>query len=455
MRKAFSSLITMIVTLLFISAIVSFFMRDSFETLSFKTTPPGNKVSRRVSETQFLVSTDISSRYNFSWIGQMGERLKRESANLSQPIHVPFYIQNQLNHAEVSLASLGLIDDNCDVRENKLKHVRDYLRSFSIKGLDQQKQELRVVNFRALPENESLHYSQATDRVQKCLSAQIRVSTELSFSQENATLIFPSLHLIKPLTAEFERDNAIYNFSRSLNIALGDAHRKNPAGALRIVVSNHIPYSFAQAASISDTASQFAILSADEVKKLRNAILQQNGIFVRLPDLEKRVLIGLDTSTLWQIWQTPKVKYYKDAVGESVVYEDFIESIRKVVVETDGQNSRRLLKVILAGYSRDSDERKKYGESMNLPYQRASSERLMRLQIDFFLSLYEISNVGLEPGAYVSLEMPAREKFPLLHKIIKPLAKKFNLYDKLDGSDAGEVEDSLGILRRALVASGK
>ncbi|HMY11966.1 MAG TPA: hypothetical protein PKC74_10090, partial [Turneriella sp.] len=171
----------------------------------------------------------------------------------------------------------------------------------------------------------------------------------------------------------------------------------------------------------------------------------------------KRIELGLDTSVIWQLWQTAKLPFYKDASGEPLLYEDMVLALRRSLTETDGAGvvQNRRLKAIYASYARDNDEKRKWGESINLPYQRASTERLQKLQVQMLLDVYDFSAVGLEAETYIALEMPARERFPLLYMTVRPLAKKLGFDEKRDGSDSAEIEGSLQLLRSALAQAGK
>lgn len=51
--------------------------------------------------------------------------------------------------------------------------------------------------------------------------------------------------------------------------------------------------------------------------------------------------------------------------------------------------------------------------------------------------------------------MPARQKFPLLHMIVRPLARKLGFDEKKDGSDISEIEKSLLLVRNTLAQAGK
>mgnify|MGYP000169686184 CR=1 FL=1 len=124
-------------------------------------------------------------------------------------------------------------------------------------------------------------------------------------------------------------------------------------------------------------------------------------------------------------------------------------------VDAAGVIQSRKLKVIYAAYARDNDEKRKLGESINLAYQRSTNERLQKLQLQLFLDVYDFSAVGLEPETYISLEMPARQKFPLIHMVARPLAKRWGFEEKKDGSDTAEIEDSLTLLRNTLAQAGK
>ena len=116
---------------------------------------------------------------------------------------------------------------------------------------------------------------------------------------------------------------------------------------------------------------------------------------------------------------------------------------------------RTKLKAIYASYARDNDEKRKWGESINLPYQRSSTERLMKLQVQMLMDTYDFSAIGLESETFISLEMPARQKFPLLHMTVRPLARKLGFDEKKDGSDISEIEKSLLLVRNTLAQAGK
>ena len=79
----------------------------------------------------------------------------------------------------------------------------------------------------------------------------------------------------------------------------------------------------------------------------------------------------------------------------------------------------------------------------------------MKLQVQMLLDAYDFSAIGLESETYIALEMPARQKFPLLHATVRPLARKLGLDEKKDGSDISEIEKSLLLLRNALAQAGK
>ena len=79
----------------------------------------------------------------------------------------------------------------------------------------------------------------------------------------------------------------------------------------------------------------------------------------------------------------------------------------------------------------------------------------MKLQVQMLLDIYDFSALGLEGETFIALEMPARQKFPVLHMTVRPLARKLGFEEKKDGSDISEIEKSLLLVRSTLAQAGK
>lgn len=446
----------LIISALLISTIFSFFTRDTFETLPVKASSAPVKLTRRMQETAFMVSADYISRYDFNWLAEKLQ-LPKDITHRILPVPANFYIENQLAHAEYPLSGLEVIDSDCNVRAERIPALRRYFKSLQVFTSEGKRTPLHIASFRSLPEGITLHYTDSEARAARCLTAQVIALGEISFLQNSVSLVLPAYQSVRVNLAPYERATLLAQAGRNIYAALAEAHRKNPAHRVRILLTNTVPYAHAQVLPFSELAGQFVGLSPEELTAVKNAALAANGSVVYVPDLAKRIELGLDTSVIWQLWQTPKLPFYKDAAGEPLLYEDMVLALRRSLTETDaaGNLQNRKLKAIYAAYARDNDEKRKWGESINLPYQRASTERLQKLQIQMLLDVYDFSAVGLEPETYIALEMPARQRFPLLFMTVRPLAKKLGFNEKKDGSDSAEIEGSLRLLRSALAQSGK
>lgn len=453
MRKALGSLFALIISAFIISTIVSFFMREGFDNLPVKSASAPVKLTRRMQETTFTVSTEYVSRYDYNWLAEKLQIMKDRSGRRLLPVPVNFYQGNSLSHAEYPFAGLDLVDGDCNLRGEKIAAIRQYFKSLQVTGGENKKVSLHLASFRAIPESVTLHYTDTAPRAAKCLAAQIEALGEISFLQDSVSLVLPAYQALRVNLSNAERNQLIDNAGRNIAAALADAYKKNPAHKVRVILTNTIPYAFAQSLPVSELAGQFVGLSPDELASVKDAAVKAGGV----PELAKRIEFGLDTSVVWQLWQTPKVPYFKDASGEPLLYEDMVLALRRSLADTDaaGVIQNRKLKAIYAGYARDNDEKKKWGESINLPYQRSSGERLMKLQVQMLIDIYDFSAVGLENETYIALEMPSRQKFPLLHATIKPLARKLGLEEKKDGSDISEIENSLLLVRTAMAQAGK
>lgn len=457
MRKALGSLVALVVSALIISTIISFFTRDTFEDLPVKSSSTPVKLTRRMQETTFSVSAEYISRYDYNWLAEKLQVFRQHTGNRILPVPVNFYLSNSLMHAEYPLAGLDIVDSECNVRSEKIPATRQYFKSLTVANSEGKKAPLHLVSFRAIPEAVTLRYTDPA-RGGKCLSAQLIALGEISFLQDSASIVLPAFQSLRVNLAPYERAALMADAGRNVYAALAEAHKKNPAHAVRVILSNTVPYAPAQTLPFSELAGQFVGLSPDELQIIKNTALALNGSAgVFIPDLTKRIEFGVDTSVIWQLWQTPKVPFFKDASGESLMYEDLLLSLRRSFAETDaaGVIQNRHLKAIYASYARDNDEKKKWGESINLPYQRSSVERLMKLQVQMLLDIYDFSAIGLESDTYIALEMPARQKFPLLHMAVRPLARKIGFEEKKDGSDISEIENSLLLMRGALAQAGK
>ncbi len=453
MRKALGSLFALIISAFIISTIVSFFMREGFENLPVKSSSTPVKLTRRMQETTFTVSTEYVSRYDYNWLAEKLQILKDKNGRRILPVPVNFYQGNNLTHAEYPFAGLDMVDGDCNLRTEKIAATRQYFKSLQVSGGENKKVGLHLASFRAIPEGVTLHYTDTAPRAAKCLAAQIVALGEISFLQDSVSLVLPAYQALRVNLAPGERKQLIENAGRNIAAAIAEAYKKNPAQQVRIILTNAIPYAAAQSLPFSELAGQFVGLTPDELASVKAVALAAGGS----PDLDKRIEFGLDTSVVWQLWQTPKVPYFKDASGEPLLYEDMVLSLRRSLADIDaaGVIQNRKLKAIYASYARDNDEKKKWGESINLPYQRSSGERLMKLQVQMLLDIYDFSAVGLESETYVALEMPSRQKFPLLHATIRPLARKLGFDEKKDGSDISEIENSLLLMRTAMAQAGK
>jgi hypothetical protein len=453
MRKALGSLFALIISAFIISTIVSFFMREGFDNLPVKSSSTPVKLTRRMQETTFTVSTEYVSRYDYNWLAEKLQILKDRAGRRILPVPVNFYVGNNLTHAEYPFAGLDMVDGDCNLRTEKIAATRQYFKSLQVSSGENKKVGLHLASFRAIPEGVTLHYTDTAPRVSKCLAAQLVALGEISFLQDSVSLVLPAYQALRVNLSQGERKQLIENAGRNIAAAISEAYKKNPAHQVRVILTNAIPYAAAQSLPFSELAGQFVGLTPDELASIKAAALAAGGA----PELDKRIEFGLDTSVVWQLWQTPKVPYFKDASGEPLLYEDMVLSLRRSLADVDaaGVIQNRKLKAIYASYARDNDEKKKWGESINLPYQRSSGERLMKLQVQMLLDIYDFSAVGLETETYVALEMPSRQKFPLLHATVRPLARKLGFEEKKDGSDISEIENSLLLMRTAMAQAGK
>ncbi|HRP68939.1 MAG TPA: hypothetical protein PLY93_05350 [Turneriella sp.] len=405
-------------------------------------------------ETTFSVSSAYVSRYDYNWLAHKLGIFKEGSGQRILPIPENFYLNNHLTNTEYPLSGLDLLDNECNVRSDKVQLVRRYFKSLQVTGFENQKVDLRILSMRAIPESVALRYSDATPQAVKCLSAQINALAEISFFKEPPSLVLPAFKSLRVNLSLNERNKLLDDVGRNIATALTDIYKKNPTYKVRILLSNTIPVAQTQSLPFHELVGQFVGLTPDELQRVKTAAVQNAYV---VPDANQRIEFALDTAVVWQLWQTEKINFFKDSSGEPLLYEDLVLSLRKSLSESDnaGVIQNRHLKAIYASYARDNDEKKKWGESINLPYQRSSIERLMKLQVQMFLDVFDFSAVGLEGNTYIALEMPAREKFPLLHTLVRPLAHRWGLSEKKDGSDIAEIEDSLSLLRSAVAQSGK
>ncbi|MCS6971932.1 MAG: hypothetical protein NZL89_02820, partial [Leptospiraceae bacterium] len=348
-------------------------------------------------------------------------------------------------------------DSNCNLLADRIPALRRYFRSLHVPAADKKKVPLIPVAFRALPESITLRYSDNSPQAVKCLTAQVLALGELGFLQDGYTLVLPALQSVRVNLAPYERAALLAQAGRNAYLALAELYRKNPALKVRLLLSNMVPYAQAQLLPFNELVGKFVALTPEELTAVKNAAVANNGAVVYIPDLASRIALAIDTAVIWQLWQTPRVPYYKDNAGEPILYEELLLQLRRALTETDAAGTllERKLKAIYASYARDNDEKRKWGESINLPYQRASSERLMKQQLQLLFDLYDFSAVGLEPDTFISLEMPARQHFPLLHTLVRPLARKLGLDGKKDGATEAEIEDSLNYIRSSLAQTGK
>ncbi|MBV6492710.1 MAG: hypothetical protein LDLANPLL_00707 [Turneriella sp.] len=454
MRKALGSLLVLILGALAIFIVVSFFTRESFKNLSIQSPSAPIKYTRRMQETIFSVSAGYVSRYDYNMLVQKLGIFKEGSGQRILPVPINFYVGNHLTNAEYPLQGLDLFDPGCNVRLDKVKVVERYFKSLQVLGFENKKVGLRILSMRAIPESSAVRYSDSTPEAVKCLVAQMNTLAEIFSTKETINFVLPAFKSTKVNLSLNERTKLLTEIGKNLGTALAEAHKKNPNSKVRILLSNTIPVSFAQALPFHELVNQFVGLTPEELARIKSAALQNAD---NVPDVKESIEFALDTSVIWQLWQTEKIDFFKDSSGEPLLYEDLVLSLRKSLSESDnaGVLQKRYLKAIYASYARDNDEKKKWGESINLVYQRASVERLMKLQLQLFLDLFDFSAVGLENNSYVALEMPPREKFPLLFTLVRPLAHRWSLGEKKDGSDVGEIEDSLELLRNTVAQSGK
>jgi len=408
-------------------------------------------------ETVFSVPVESVSRYDYTWLTDKMQVLKKHMGSRVLPVPLNFYQSNTLQHAEFPVSGLDMLDADCNLRNDKIPPTRQYFKSLQIHAPESKKATLHLVSYRAIPESVTLRYTDQAARAQKCLAAQLIALGEITFLQDAASLVLPAYESIRVNLAPYERTQLLAQAGRNIYAGLAAAYLKNPAHKVRVLLSNSVPHSAAQVLPFNELAGKFVGLDPEELMQVKNAAIAQNGSIAYIPDLNKRIEIAIDTAVVWQLWQTAKIPFFKDASGEPLIYEDLLLSIRKSLTTTDtaGVIQERKLKALYASYARDNDEKKKWGESINLPYQRSSVERLMKLQIQMLIDLYDFSAVGLETDTYVALEMPARQKFPLLHVIVRPLARKIGLEEKRDGADTQELEGSLTLLRSAFAQAGK
>ncbi len=226
MRKALNSLLALVVSALIISTIISFFMRDSFETLPVKSASTPVKLTRRMQETAFTVSAEYVSRYDYNWLANKLHILRDHAGRRMLPVPVNFYISNNLTFAEYPLAGMDVLDNDCNARADKIASTRRYLKSLQVVNNEGKKVGLHLASFRAIPEAVTLHYTDTAARAAKCLGAQLVALGEISFLQDSASLVLPAFQALRVNLAPYEREQLIAQAGRNIYAAIAEAYKK-------------------------------------------------------------------------------------------------------------------------------------------------------------------------------------------------------------------------------------
>src|SRR5690606_22996388 len=105
---------------------------------------------------------------------------------------------------------------------------------------------LHVASFRAIPESTDLYYTDNSARAVKCLAAQLIALGEISALQNSVSLVLPAYKAQRVNLSNNERNQLLEQVGRNIASAIAEAHKKNPAHRVRVLVTNIIPVAFAQ-----------------------------------------------------------------------------------------------------------------------------------------------------------------------------------------------------------------
>lgn len=470
MRRLFSSFITILVIALVISTIVSFFIGEDQKTLEIDFPTVENSITPREQATWFTMSVSDTSGYNYNWLST---RLKAgddrpEISDRMLAVNSNFYRSNNMPYVAIDMLYSGLFDPSMSMRFDALKKMTSYYESIHTQntpGLEHFKKQsaIGIVKwFSHVPEKYyeamTVNYADSSDRTRLAVFNQMLASHRLMNTSEleyNDILLRPGYIPEEArqygITA-FTRDQALRQVARNLFEGWRKMQKVAPENKLRILVAN---------SSYPPPAAQIPVdaclgMNPSDLITIINELIQQNRIYGNvIPEIENRVGIAVDAAALYSVWQATDVDLFKSENKEPLAYSEFLNSLSDTFIEKNYNQvvQKRHIKAIVASYYQQANVNSK--DRLKLPYSRASRPDKVLNQLKLTADLYNMSTIGVQhrqgPAyGFVILDMPRGELFPLVHRVIKPLANRYNLYLKKGAASPWEQQYSLDLLRSYL-----
>lgn len=449
MRRAISSIISLLLIVLVISFIVSLLTADRFSYLDIELQQAEG--SAFFSSRNTAVSINSLTENNYQWLHS---RIYHHDADRGfqhidlRPLH-----DNNLYAVEVSLPHAGFFKNNMQLNEKRLQEIADYYAAVKMpRKEDGPGQTVKISSIRGISRhlNSELKtdYAGEAEAVEESLHLQFKAVEAITAVTNPAPLVIePGIipeESRQRYSEYYMRRGALSDAARNIFQAwrsyINEKEKNDETVNISIALLNSAPGDYRLGVSLS------------ELSDLREQIIRLNRAYGSpVENIEEKLSIAVDTSNLFEAWQSGAAEEYINDRTDEPVSEKRLAELLKEELTRKVYNSDKpevyLSIAYISYYGGNLAEKAQSGR--NLPYTRAENARDLMQQLRLLKALTGDA-VRFRDDFQLVAHMPVREMFPLVHRIVKPLARAWNFYFKRDGSDHDELEASLQIVHRYL-----
>ncbi len=450
MNKLVRSFVTFLTVVVIGSVVVSFFMDEHYETTEIKIPGAGAALQSRLRATQFALPLVDISGYNYHWLAtRLGRQNELNRAYTA--VDANFMRKLGIYSTVFDMNSVALLRvDNTLMRE-KVQELAHYYNSLRLPDRVQEDRPVKVslAESRLLaPVVTEYNYAANSQPARTALLSQLQAAAILM--KDNGLpykdVVLQAGYIPSDVQKNYGAYAARYSLgqlARNIFDAQRQLEKEMPDNRLRVLLINS-PWDIN-----FQTANVRLGLTVQELKVVYDELVQLNASYGNpIPDYANRVGIAIDVAALHSVWLAKESPHYKDSRRLPLTQSALTEELLKILVVRDyrGNVKNRLLKSLHASYFLDTEDGRNQ-LSMYLPYTRAPLARSVLNQLKLTTDLFTEADIALGNGGTVVLSMPRRELFPIVHRLAKPLARRWGLYLKNDGADGSEQLYSLNLLR--------
>lgn len=420
LRGAFSLLLFLIIASFLLSNIV---FQERFEKLELDLgeLPPAIKNQPR--KLSFAVDFAHTSQYDYVFLQKKGGR---SSANIHAflPIDINLMSKLKTDFFVVNLNHLPVFLENGEIRKDYILSLKAYYDSVQI-PIQEDPKKLKLAAVRFINPLSDISY--VLGKPENFLIQQFKIANLFYQGQTTGMVILPCGEIFD---SKINKDTQLYQLAKQIFDSWRLAEKESEV-KLQVLLLNSPGFAnLALCQSLKDIQ-----ILVKQIRQLNVALNQP------IRGIEDRLGVALDIAALYRVWYDRSSPHYKDKKNQPLSYTAFWEEVKKELIDN---SNRPLVKFILASfYSKDEKD------GYHLPFSRSRDTRTLLEQLKFLAQVVQFAEFSPENG-FLSLEIPLRELFPIVHRFAKPLAKAWGLYRKPNGADKSEFIYSQELIEKYL-----